>query len=449
MLRSFRVGNHRSIRDEQELSLLPVYDKRQPVVPVAALYGANASGKTNLLDALSFMRAAVRKSYSTWEPGGGVPRQPFRLDPSYGDRPSIYVVDLNLDGVRHSYGFAIDDERVQEEWLYAYPHARRRVIFERDNDTIKLGSTLPDHRAREAMLTSLTRDNALFLSSAAHANQLEMMPAYTWFRNGLDELRASSSHPSSDDFAKRLIGSDSADSDAVIELIRVADLGIMDVQVRSSEPPVEVLLNSFKELTNRVLQLQQQTNNSDNSTKLDALNLERRKIWNEIVKPMSKSSPLLFLQGKYGVSLEYDDQSEGTRAWIALLDRALTSLERGSVLVIDEINTSLHPRLTARLIELFQDRRTNRNAAQIIFATHDASLLGTSFGREILRRDQIWFVEKDADGATALFALTDFHPRKEENTERRYLGGSYGAVPSVFSDTLVDAYLAAPTGDSR
>lgn len=152
---------------------------------------------------------------------------------------------------------------------------------------------------------------------------------------------------------------------------------------------------------------------------------------------------LLFRHGRHGQILGLGDQSEGTIAWMRLLVDALEALEMGSLLIIDEIDTSLHPRLTARLVELFQDMRTNPRSAQLVFATHDASLLGTSFGREVLARDQIWFVEKDADGATALFPLTDFHPRKGENTERRYLGGSYGAVPAVFSDSLVDGYLAA------
>jgi hypothetical protein len=273
------------------------------------------------------------------------------------------------------------------------------------------------------------------------------MPVYTWFRNGIDGLQASSSNLSFENFAKRL-NTDSADRKAIIELIRVADLGITDIQVNGSDPSVEALERILAVLEDQLHNLQVNESESYNLSPGRAQELavlaQRAQVSTKLELAQRRpKSPLLFLQGKYDVSLKYDEQSEGTRTWIALLDRALTSLERGSALVIDEIDTSLHPRLTARLIELFQDRRTNQNAAQLIFATHDASLLGTSFGQEILRRDQIWFVEKDADGATALFALTDFHPRKDENTERRYLGGSYGGVPRVFPDTLVDAYLAA------
>jgi len=143
------------------------------------------------------------------------------------------------------------------------------------------------------------------------------------------------------------------------------------------------------------------------------------------------------------------DQSEGTRTWLRLVSAALQAIDEGSVLLVDEIDSSLHPRLTARLIELFRDERTNVHGGQLLFTTHDATLLGTSFGNEILGRDEVWFVEKDGTGATTLFPLSDFHPRKDENTERRYLGGSYGAVPAVFSDTLVESLLKARSGDER
>jgi hypothetical protein len=118
----------------------------------------------------------------------------------------------------------------------------------------------------------------------------------------------------------------------------------------------------------------------------------------------------------------------------------LNALAHGGVLLVDEIDMSLHPRLIVRLIELFRDSETNPGNAQLVFNTHDATLLGTSFGKEILKRDEIWFMEK-RDGATTLYPLTDFHPRQEDNRERRYLGGSYGGVPAVFSDTLVDSLL--------
>jgi uncharacterized protein len=281
----------------------------------------------------------------------------------------------------------------------------------------------------------------LFLSVAAHANQQEFLPVYDWFRNGLGVPFDGRSNSWMRKLVRRLRKSE-AEKRTVIELLRLVDLGILDVVVtESSSAPLVIrwedfgdsMREEFLRATERLVEspavFEFKTHRVSEPGSPEAVEPEKR-------------MTLLFRQGRHGQLLELGDQSEGTIAWMRLLVDALEALEMGSLLIIDEIDTSLHPRLTARLIELFQDARTNPRSAQLVFATHDVSLLGTSFGRDVLARDQIWFVEKDADGATTLFPLTDFHPRKEENTERRYLGGSYGAVPAVFSDSLVDGYLA-------
>src|SRR5690242_6563565 len=132
MLRSFRVANHRSIRDEAELLLLPAYDKSSRGVPVVGIFGANASGKSNLLDALRWMQEAVRTSFAVWEPGTGVPRHHFRLAPAAAEQPSTFVVDVMIGEVRHTYGCVADSDRILAEWLYTYPLGKKRGIFERD-----------------------------------------------------------------------------------------------------------------------------------------------------------------------------------------------------------------------------------------------------------------------------------------------------------------------------
>src|SRR5262249_51464548 len=136
-----------------------------------------------------------------------------------------------------------------------------------------------------------------------------------------------------------------------------------------------------------------------------------------------------FIHGEGGIPLDLDEQSHGTRAWMVVVDHLLDVLMAGSVMVIDEIDSSLHPRLCARLIEIFQNPETNPRGAQLLITTHDATLLGPMLGDDVLDRDQIWFIDKGTSRETELFALTDFRPRKDENTERRYLGGSYGAIP--------------------
>jgi uncharacterized protein len=460
MLRSFRVANHRSIRTEQELLLMPAYDKTRPVVPVAAIFGANASGKSNLLDALRFMQHAVRHSYAKWEPGTGIPRAPFKLDPAAAAEPSVYVVELLVEGVRHIYGFEIDDEKVREEWLYAYPRGRRRIVFDRHGDDVRRGSTLSDSRALRSVLAGLTRSNALFISTAAHTNQDEVMPVYEWFQRSLLWFD-SYTETGWRQFAER-VTAEAVTRREIVDLVRLADLGIQDIRV---EPELRLQEASFAASTARLSMARQVAHEAEAALRAMAVeSAERAKVaeqarhaWAEqmaaedacvVAAAILESSrrhgaPMRFVHGSSGASLGLDDQSAGTKSWILLVTAAQDALERGALLIVDEIDSSLHPRLTARLIELFRDERSNPRSAQLLFTTHDATLLGTTFGDEILARDQIWFVEKSREGKTSLFPLTDFHPRKNENTERRYLGGSYGAVPAVFSDTLVEGYLEA------
>ena len=463
MLRSFRVSNHRSIRAEQELLLMPAYDKAAPVVPVAAIFGANASGKTNLLDALSFMQHAVQRSYADWEPGAGVPRTPFKLDPAAAAEPSVYVVELVLDGVRHIYGFEVDDERVREEWLYSYPRGRRRTVFDRRGDELRHGSTQSESRSRQDVLADLARDDSLFLSSAARTKLVrDVMPVYEWFQQALVWSDASA-ESGWQRFSER-VAPTAPRRNETIQLLRLADLGIIDVRVErqadSFEDAVKVARHQQREASEAVRRAQadfDELRREDVGQRIEQWKAKGAAIEAEMqsatmslldavaaLEQQQRSGPALrFVQARSGVSLSLAEQSAGTQSWILLMSAAQDVLEAGSVLVVDEIDSSLHPRLTARLIELFRDQRTNPRSAQLLFTTHDATLLGTSFGREILARDQVWFVAKDSAGETALFPLTDFHPRKEENTERRYLGGSYGAVPAVFSDTLVEGYLEA------
>jgi predicted ATPase len=435
VLRSFRVANHKSIRDEAELALLPAYDKTRPAVPVAAVLGANASGKSNLLDALRWMRVAVEDSYASWKPGSGVPRMPFRLDPRAGDEPSAYCVEVVVDGVRYTYGVEVDYERVREEWLYTYPHNRRRVIFEREGDRVAFGSTMPDYRARGEALRRQTRDNALFLSVAAHNNVAEVQPVYAWFEHAV--IFGDGESDLADSGLRRRLRS--ADRDSIVELIRAADLGITDVTDEWAE--IDLITSKIAKITDPAELARRREQLSGVLSDPRAVDLiafvaeasfeYSRLADDEPAVNSARSRPrLVFHHGNQAATMSIEEQSAGTRSWIGLVSLGLDALERGALLVVDEVDASLHPHLTARLINLFRDAETNPGGAQLLFTTHDATLLD----EDTLSRDEIWFVEKDLDsGATRLFQLTDFHPRKNENTEGRYLAGGYGAIP-VLSD---------------
>jgi len=439
VLRSFRLANHRSFRGEAELSLLPAYDKGRPAVPVAAIYGANAAGKSNLVDGLMFMRSAVRDSYRAWDPAGSIPRRPFRLDPAGGSQPSLFTVDLLLAGARYTYGFVVDDEVVREEWLYTYPKSRRRILFEREGTSIRLGESLGPARSKGEALAELTRPNALFLSLAAQVGLAEVGAVSEWFTRGGLVKAGDTINRDRRNLAAFMTGPFRG---RLKELLATADTGINDVGVDTEELPRE--LAGKVESAEAALRVQLDTlAESARRAQLDTLAeqdiaMQARRMLGrgeflltemETAREKYGTRPAIRFRHGPDVYLDLEDESAGTRAWIHALADTLTVLDGGGVLVVDEIDSSLHPNLTALLIQQFRSGETNPHGAQLIFTTHDATLLGTSFGEEVLARDEIWFVEKNAGGGSRLYPLTDFHPRTGENRERRYLGGSYGAVP--------------------
>lgn len=402
MLRSFRVENHKSIRDELELVFAPQYDKSRLVVPVTAIFGANASGKSNLLDALRWLQDAVRHSYASWEPGAGVPRAPFALDPDAAAKPSGYAVDVVIDGLRHSYGAIVDGQRVREEWLHTFPHGRRRSVFERTAAGIKLGSAVGDRRGLGKLLERQTRPNALFLGVAAQNDLPDVQAIYEWFRSGI--LFGSRDAVAQADLVRLL--EDDEERDAVVSLILAADLGLSDVTTVDFEA----------------------------APTMDISDVPLGMVTGYLAGQPAQA--LVFRHGKHRAPLSLADQSAGTRSWIALVTQALTAIRRGGLLVVDEIDASLHPHLSAQLARLFREPEVNTLGAQLLFSTHDATLLDG----DTLARDEVWFVDKDADtGVTDLYALSEFHPRKNEDTEGRYLAGAYGAVPVLSISALANA----------
>ncbi|MEV4714190.1 AAA family ATPase [Micromonospora sp. NPDC049374] len=426
MLLSFRFANHRSFRDEHQLNLMPVYgdgveaDELAPqAVQVVGIFGANASGKSNCLGALGFMRQMVVESDRAVEPGVGLSREPFRLDPDTATQPSRYVVDLMLGGVRHTYGFTIDDDRVLDEWLYHYPLSRRRRIFERDGSEFSWGEE--SGRRPLEQIAEITAPTALFLSTVARfghsrpepdpANPQPLHDTYRWFY-----LMSQRTDPASGLSALVRAGSSDAEKvrQLVVDLLQAADVGIVDIVVRpDSSVEAQASPGTF---------------------------MQRLK--SAAAAALTRYPRIQFAhQGPNGTALlDFHDQSSGTRQLLTLGLHAAAMLRTGATMLIDEIDASLHPILTAKLISLFRSPQANPLGSQLIFTSHDAALLGTIDAEEILRRDEIWFVEKDDQGTSSLYPLTDFKPRKEgENRQRRYLNGNYGAVPDLSSHLFEQA----------
>lgn len=414
MLIEFRVENHRSLRDEQVLTFETgriggdvdsrprnVEGHTDPLLAVAALYGANASGKTNILAALQFGRDAVVYSQRFWAPEGGVDRNPFAWGPS-ASAPSLYEWSILLEGVRFDYGFVVDDERVLEEWLRAWPVGRKQVWFERDGDDFKFGDHL---KGENRKIQEFTRANALYLSTAAQLHHPQLMPVFEWFSRvrtvDNPRLRLGPVEASTERMVRevmRAMGltpqpfpvpdmSSTSGQHALLTLLRAADIGIVDLKVveESSAP------SRGAQWRGRIL-------------------LKHRSMVEEAWLPL-------------------EQESHGTIKLLRMAPAILDALARGSLLVVDELETSMHPLLALHLVRQFNDPHTNPKNAQLLFTTHDTNLLGTTLGEPVLRRDQVWLVEKDEDGVSRAYPMTDYKPRKAENLERGYLQGRYGAIP--------------------
>ncbi|MFC3492751.1 AAA family ATPase [Glycomyces rhizosphaerae] len=433
MLISFKVSNYKSLRDPQELSMLPSRSGSDfTSLPVAAVYGANASGKSNLIEALSFAnRIAGRWSESL--------HRPFRLDQTSIDRPTTYEIESELDGVRYEYHLSVSPKGVEHEHLNAYPQGRKRVLLDRVGEKITIGASMTNRSALQS-LSSETPSDTPTLGMADTFKATEWQPFWQWLQTGLRSTNPRID-PSFLKFHNEL--PDAVERHPVlVKLAKVADLGIIDMRVVEAHV---VYLDGLPESGERAAAAQATEDMlvyrllQPSATSL-ATGVDTSRATREVFPGYRRVE---FIHRSGGAPLSEGDESRGTIAFLLYMARILDALRDGAALVIDEFDTSLHPRIIPRIIELFQDPRTNPKNAQLIFSTHDATLLGTSFGEPILKRDEVWFVEKHGDGASELYPLTSFKPRKEHNLERHYLGGSYGGVPDIHPESLVDIVAAA------
>jgi AAA15 family ATPase/GTPase len=438
VLLDFRAKNVRSFRDEFQLSLLSTRLADEDVVrlltwreggrpigvlPVAGVFGANGSGKSNVLKAMDDMRGHVLHSFRAGSPTGGISRCPFLLDRAGRQEPSRFEVDLVLEGVRYEYGFALNDERVQEEWAYRYPRGKAVRLFHRWGDDVELGSA---ERVKSRAVIELLRPNALFLSTAASANHPVLLPLYAWFTRNL-RLAEAGSRQFRQALTTQLLDDDTR-REQVLALLRAADLGITGAKMYELDP---VMKERLQRAVRIIAGQEGEPDGADEGPAFDQLGVR------------------LIHHGAGGqVELDARDESLGTLVWFGLVGPVVEALADGAVLLADELDASLHPALVAELIRLFQDPKSNPRRAQLVFNSHDASILGDSTDARLLGRDQIWFTDKRADGSTRLYPLSDLDPRKEEAVGRRYLSGRYGAVP-ILSRQEFDASAELITSGDR
>ena len=395
MLIEFRVKNFRSLRDEQVLSLVASKDtslqdthtlrtglKAVPsLLRSAVVYGANASGKSNLVKALRHMRGVVLESASVHQPGQPFMVQPFRLDSRSASEPTEFEVTFLLEGVRYQYGFAMTPQRIVREHLLVYKAFKPQRWFERHFD-VSTGKDVydfgPGLKGAKHLWEGATRPNALFLSMAVQLNSEALRPVFDWFAKGLVILDEQTPlNPQTSIQWLRQAGR----RQQLCDFLTAADISIADIEVVTRQAPDET---------------------EEHQLRFSHVTEQGRAVFDLM------------------------DESNGTRNLLFLAGPVLDILNQGLTLVIDELDTSLHTLLVRELVRLFHRSEVNTGGAQLIFTTHDTSLLDAP---DLFRRDQVWLVEKDRDQASALVALSEFSPRKNEALERGYLLGRYGGVP--------------------
>ena len=436
MLIGFTVANYRSFRDPATLSMvaanLRAKDEQldwnnkfevgsQPaLLTSAAIYGRNASGKSNAVQALLFMRAFVLDSFRSTEEVGSIDVEPFRLNTVSAEMPSSFEIVFVNGSIRYRYGFKATRQRVMAEWLYSAPKHAESMLFRREEDTIVVGRTFKEGRER----ADLVRPNALFLTVLAQLNAATAQKVLSWFRrltitSGVADMGMRA-------YTQSLLlqGKNVA---PITELVMAMDTGIEGLRVERGKvtklPKVPPILPD--EVRAAIATIMQHPDNEHIS--VHAMHTVCDEVGNAVAH----------------TEFDLDEQeSEGTQKLFALAGPLANALLEGRVLVIDEFDARLHPLLSRRIVELFNDAVTNPQHAQLVIVTHDTGLLDN----RLLRRDQIWFVEKDGKGASTLYSLAEFKGvRNDKDYERGYLEGRYGAIPYVSS--IAEALTAYEAND--
>jgi len=418
MLIQFSVKNYKAFKDKATLTFIASnYDKdvreQENVVNIdlanlrlltsAVIYGSNASGKTTILDALYTMCQFVVRSVEG-QRGHKIPLDPFRFNTESENEPTELEVLFYHKKVLYRYGFEANRDKIIAEWLYHRPKKKEIELFYRQEQDFETNVKL-FRKGSSIAKEGLVRDNALLLSTAAQFNDETANLVLEWFISlqfisGLNERYKQFTIKAATNPEKRK---------QMVALLKAADLGINDINVFIMD--VSDLPDTMPdELKENIRKKAKERNVS---------------VYSEIITLHKKYDSKNLVVDEEPLSLE-QNESEGTKKFFALSGPILDVLDNGYILVIDEFDSKLHPKLSEKLIALFNNSETNPKGAQLIFNTHNTNLLDSG----LFRRDQIWFTQKDRYGAAKLFSLADFAVRKDDpKVEEKYLAGKFGAVP--------------------
>jgi predicted ATPase len=423
MLIEFSVKNFKSIRDEQTLSLVAsnyyaeskeaLIDIKLPglartsYLPCAVVFGANASGKSTLICALAMLRRMVLEAFNQ-NPGQALVYAPFALDTGSRNAATELNIVFTADGVRYAYALSYCANSVLRESLAAYPKGKEQLWFERYYDTDnRIMVCKPNNRYLKvpADIFDILRDDVPLISLMIKLNYESMRPVAKWFTEGLAVLDRSPEIPQdilrrySTNLLKGTVGKPEMRT-TMMNMITRADFGILDGQVVPAPAPVipeEIMRALPEELFGNLSDVEWETVQFAH-------------------------------QGKEATQLfGFDDESAGTRRLFELAGPIADALESGKTVVIDELDSSMHPLLVNEIVRLFQSPITNTSGAQLICTVHSTSTME----KGLLRRDQIWFTRKKRGGNSELYPLSDYKPRKDESVEASYLTGRYDAIPVI------------------
>jgi AAA15 family ATPase/GTPase len=367
----------------------------------AVIYGPNASGKTNIIEAVNFIDNFVNNSAER-KPDTEIEFRQFLLADNPNNKPSEFEVSfIDQEDNRYQYGFHLDNKKVIKEWLVAYPKGLPQTWFEREH----LGSlgSKPKYyfgrnlKGKNNQISELTRPDVLFLTNAAKLNHKQLSNVYTWFKDSLRVLNGQDMTPFFFNFTASRAKKDPKIFNKITQFLQIADLGISGFDIHEKIYTEKDFSDDFPA---------------------------------EIKKQFINQKHLeVSLRHNYGENKEVyfplEEESSGTQNLFALSGPLIDVLENGWVLFVDELDSSLHPLMTRFIVELFHNPKINTKGAQLIFNTHDTTLMDCC----IFRRDQIWFVEKDNKGCSHLYSLLEYSPRKNEALAKGYLIGRYGAIP--------------------
>jgi AAA15 family ATPase/GTPase len=416
MLIQFSVKNYKTFADEVKLSMVASKDDTlqeknvfssgfgYDLLKSAVVYGANASGKSKLIEAMRFMKSFVENS-SNYQSNKPINTAPFKLSTVKEKEPSLFEVIFIYENEMYRYGFEVTTEKIISEWLFVRQKngkPKETELFYREEQKFDYNKT--KFKVKDLIDKDRVKENTLLLSRADMDNEKTAKKVFHWLVSELNVLFASKE----EDFLGYTVSKlqeDNSNKQNIIRFLNSADLGIEDLLPIFEDP---------EKLPKGLIEMLEKKSDGKPIKVFSDVNTSRKK-FNEYLEHVGHST----------FSMD-DDESQGTNKYFALSAPILDTLEKGKTLFVDELDAKLHPNLVCKLVALFNSDITNPKNAQLIFNTHDTNLLSSG----LFRRDQIWFTEKNHYGAATLYSLADFkNIRKDDNYEKNYIAGKYGAIP--------------------